>query len=147
MEVELAGHLRDFSQSLAKARVSTSPNKFRFSRWGIESKNFYYQILYYQILEGLNPKTFITKFPNSCTKLLLPKSKIKFRFSRWGIESKNFYYQFFYNQILYYQILYQKLLLPNFITKTFITKFLSYQIYYQTHKNVCTYWDTKLPEW
>ena len=52
VKVQLAGHVWDFSQSSANARVSISPNKFRFSGWVIESKTFIIKFLCVTVIQN-----------------------------------------------------------------------------------------------
>ena len=52
MKVQVAGHVLDFSQSSANARVSISPNKFRFSGWGIESQTFIIKFLCVTVIQN-----------------------------------------------------------------------------------------------
>ena len=52
VKVQVAGHLWNFSQFLANARVSISPNKFRFSGWGIESQTFIIKFLCVTVIQN-----------------------------------------------------------------------------------------------
>ena len=52
VKVQLAGHLWDLSQSSANARVSISPNKFRFCGWGIESQTFIIKFLCVTVIQN-----------------------------------------------------------------------------------------------
>ena len=88
MEVQFAGHLWDFSQSLANARVSISPNKFRFSGWGIESKTFIIKFLCVAVIQNYQSgsrkkrsvEAFVWKKMNTAismpTKILVMKSRV-----------------------------------------------------------------------
>ena len=56
-KVQLAGDLWDFSKSSTNSRVSISPNKFRFSGWGIESKTIIIKFLCITVIQNYQSGT------------------------------------------------------------------------------------------